>query len=54
MTSNARYNEIVAMLMTAHATREHVSFYKLAANSDYYGYCTIDSAALGDLNAWPS
>lgn len=51
-TSNPRYNEIVAVLITAQATQQTVKFYALASNPGQNGYCTIGEAALGNFSAW--
>lgn len=52
-SSNPRYNEILAVLITAQATQQSVKLYAIPSNATFLnGYCTIDEAAIGNFSAW--
>lgn len=52
LTSNPRYADILALLLTAQASRTGVKLYAIAAQPDLGGFCTIGEAALGNFSVW--
>lgn len=52
LTSNPRYSDILAILLTAQASHSSVKFYAIAAQPDLGGFCTIGEAALGNFSVW--
>lgn len=52
LTSNPRYADILAIMITAQSTHQSVKLHTPAATADYSGFCTIEEASLGDLVVW--
>lgn len=52
LTSNPRYADILALLLTAQASHLGVKLYAIAAQPDFGGFCTIGEAALGNFSVW--
>lgn len=52
LTSNPRYNDILALLLTAQASKTSVTLCSIGKNVESNGYCTIGEASLGNFSLW--
>lgn len=52
LTSNPRYADVYAALLTAQASGQNVKFYILTDQSPAFNYCSICEMAIGDFKPW--